>query len=140
MKKLTFLVSFTLIITTAFSQTSVAGTYSAHDPYNWCNLKLNADSSFVYSTWTCGGGGESKGKYKINEKLITLKFSTTDTLKNFSTQSINCDSCNYLNFCAYQFKFKSGETHTYKIKKCNTKEIRLTVDTSKTTLIRLFRQ
>lgn len=109
--------------TTSFSQTKIEGTFSAQDSWNWYSMTFYSDSLFTNSTWSCGGGGVSKGVYKIINKTLVLKYISNDTLKTYSKEKINCDSLHKNHFNKTQFSYKKNDVWIYKIKKNTSKKI-----------------
>lgn len=71
MKTLISTVSMILILATSFGQTKIEGKFCSQDNWNWYCMKFYSDSLFISSAWSCGGGGESKGIYKIQGKILT---------------------------------------------------------------------
>ena len=136
MKKTLLLLSLTLLVANSFAQKKIDGSFSAHDANNWYSMRFYSDSLFTHASWSCKGGGISKGTYKIKKKILTVTYERTDTLKDFNTSKIDCDKAVFNDF---RFKSQKGETKTYHIDKCNGGKLALTEIGPEKRQIMLFR-
>jgi hypothetical protein len=81
-----------LISNYSFSQFTKLNRFCTKADYVGFCLSFKNDSLFDYQSWTCLEGIEGHGSYTLSKKILTLHFTTTDSLKSSTTiKNIECD-------------------------------------------------
>jgi|JI10StandDraft_1071094.scaffolds.fasta_scaffold274949_1 hypothetical protein len=98
----------------SFGQQKLNGTYCTPSGFVGYCFTFKLDSLFEYFSWTCLGGENGKGIFKLNNDKLIFNFIDEDPVKNyFKTNQTNCNEVDSITLNFVVFDLTTDETITF---------------------------